>query len=47
MSSARMSIAVEPAGTEQRATAPQSGARLKRWLRPALGLVLPVGVAVL
>lgn len=47
MSVARMSIAVEPAGAEQRATALQSGPRLKRWLRPALGLVLPVGLAVL
>jgi sulfonate transport system permease protein len=44
MSVAGMSIAVEPAGAER---VLQSGQRFKRWLRPTLGLVVPVGLALL
>jgi sulfonate transport system permease protein len=44
MSVAGMSIAVEPAGAEQ---VLESGQRYRRWLRPTLGLVVPVGLALL
>jgi sulfonate transport system permease protein len=45
MSFAGMTLAVDPVAAEQQAL--HSGHRLPRWLRPALGLALPVGVAVL
>jgi sulfonate transport system permease protein len=45
MSVAGMTIAVGPAGADQAAVA--SGQRARRWLRPTLGLVLPVGLALL
>jgi sulfonate transport system permease protein len=43
MSAVSMAVTVEPAAAEQ----PAANASLARWLRPALGLVLPVTVAAL
>jgi sulfonate transport system permease protein len=40
-----MSVAVEPGAADEARI--ENGRRVRRWLRPALGLVLPVGLAAL
>jgi sulfonate transport system permease protein len=42
-----MSLVVMTAAVQETAEQPRANARLARWARPALGLLLPVGLAVL